>query len=55
MKALLPTDPAPAVRVADALDVTPGDDELLVQVEAISVNRGETFRLEDAGPGWRPG
>jgi NADPH:quinone reductase-like Zn-dependent oxidoreductase len=55
MKALLPSDPAPAVRLADALDVTPGDDELLVQVEAISVNRGETFRLEDAGPGWRPG
>lgn len=55
MLALFPTDPAPAVRIADEVDVTPGDDELLVQVEAISVNRGETFQLEAARPGWRPG
>jgi len=55
MKALLPTGPAPAVHIAEDLDVSPGDDELLVQVEAISVNRGETFQLEAARPGWRPG
>jgi NADPH:quinone reductase-like Zn-dependent oxidoreductase len=55
MKALVPTDPAPAVRIADRLEVAPGDDELLVQVEAISVNRGETFQLEATRPGWRPG
>jgi NADPH:quinone reductase-like Zn-dependent oxidoreductase len=55
MKVLTPTEPAPAVRIAEAGDVTPGDHELLVQVEAISVNRGETFQLEAACPGWRPG
>jgi NADPH:quinone reductase-like Zn-dependent oxidoreductase len=29
--------------------------QVLVQVDAISVNRGETFQLEAPRPGWRPG
>jgi NADPH:quinone reductase-like Zn-dependent oxidoreductase len=55
MKALVPSSPAPAVRIADEPEVTPAYDELLLQVEAVSLNRGETFQLEAARPGWRPG
>lgn len=55
MKALLPTDPAPSVRISEAHLAAPDVGELLVEVEAISVNRGETFQLEAARPGWRPG
>jgi NADPH:quinone reductase-like Zn-dependent oxidoreductase len=55
MKALAPADPAPAVRIVEDDDVSPGPDELLVRVEAFSVNRGETFQLETPRPGWRPG
>lgn len=55
MKALVPTQPAPAVRLVDEPDVVPSAGELLVRVDAISVNRGETFQLEAAAPGWRPG
>lgn len=55
MKALVPIDPAPAVQLCDEDDVVPTAGELLVGVEAISVNRGETFQLEAAQPGWRPG
>jgi NADPH:quinone reductase-like Zn-dependent oxidoreductase len=55
MKALVPTDPAPAVRIVEDEDVSPAADELLMRVEAFSINRGETFQLEDPRPGWRPG
>jgi NADPH:quinone reductase-like Zn-dependent oxidoreductase len=55
MQALIPSEPAPSVRLADAADVTADGDELVVQVEAISVNRGETLQLESVRPGWRPG
>ncbi|MBB3676812.1 zinc-binding dehydrogenase [Modestobacter versicolor] len=33
----------------------PGPSEVVVQVAAYSVNRGETFLLEAPRPGWRPG
>ncbi|MET9076505.1 zinc-binding dehydrogenase [Streptomyces sp. NPDC004232] len=56
MKAFVPTgDPAEPVVLADVAEPTPRPDEALVRVEAFSVNRGETFKLEEPRPGDRPG
>ncbi|NUR03796.1 MAG: zinc-binding dehydrogenase [Streptomyces sp.] len=56
MKALVPTgDPAEPVVFADVPEPTPGPDEALVKVEAFSINRGETFKLERPAAGDRPG
>ncbi|GAA3219333.1 zinc-binding dehydrogenase [Nonomuraea helvata] len=56
MKALIPTgDPAEPVVLADVPEPTPRPDEVLVKVEAFSINRGETFKLENPAPGDRPG
>ncbi|MFF5534667.1 zinc-binding dehydrogenase [Streptomyces cinerochromogenes] len=56
MKAFVPTgDPAEPVVLADVPEPTPGPGEALVKVEAFSVNRGETFKLEKPAPGDRPG
>ncbi|MGW3209592.1 zinc-binding dehydrogenase [Streptomyces sp. NPDC001135] len=56
MKAFVPTgDPAEPVVLADVAEPTPRPDEALVKVEAFSVNRGETFRLERPASGDRPG
>lgn len=56
MKALLPTgDPAEPVTLADVPEPTPRPNETLVKVEAFSINRGETFKLENPAPGDRPG
>lgn len=54
MRAMVP-DGAGSVLVADVSDPVPGDDQVLVQVEAFSINRGETFLLDRPVPGWRPG
>lgn len=40
---------------AEVADPSPDDGEILIEVEAFSVNRGETFLLETPRPGWRPG
>ncbi|WP_246236600.1 zinc-binding dehydrogenase [Actinomadura chibensis] len=56
MKALVPTgDPDEPVTLAEVADPEPGDGEALVKVEAFSINRGETFKLERPRPGDRPG
>ncbi|MGW2425510.1 zinc-binding dehydrogenase [Streptomyces sp. NPDC001709] len=56
MKGFVPTgDPAEPVVLADVAEPTPRPCEALVKVEAFSVNRGETFKLEKPVPGERPG
>jgi NADPH2:quinone reductase len=54
--ALVPTDGCdPLVRLDEVPDPSPAADETLIEVEAFSINRGETFLLERPRPGWRPG
>jgi NADPH:quinone reductase len=56
MKALVATGkPDALVALADVDQPAPQPDEVLVEVQAFSVNRGETFLLEDPPAGWRPG
>ncbi|WP_438292919.1 zinc-binding dehydrogenase [Streptomyces sp. HUAS TT7] len=62
MKALLPGSPDDTdkpVVLGEAPEPAPADGELVVSVEAYSVNRGETFQLDGqldrTWPGWRPG
>uniref|UniRef100_A0AAU2V6F5 Zinc-binding dehydrogenase n=1 Tax=Streptomyces sp. NBC_00003 TaxID=2903608 RepID=A0AAU2V6F5_9ACTN len=62
MKALLPGSPDDATKpviLGEAPEPAPADDELVISVEAYSVNRGETFQLDGqldrTWPGWRPG
>lgn len=62
MRALLPAsgpDPEAAVVLGEAAEPEPTEDEIVLAVEAFSVNRGETFQLDGQldrrWPGWRPG
>ncbi len=56
MFALLPTDGSdPLVELDEVPEPPTARDEALIQVEAFSINRGETFLLERPGRGWRPG
>jgi NADPH:quinone reductase len=43
------------VRLSEVDEVSPAAGEAVIAVEAFSVNRGETFMLEDPPAGWRPG
>jgi NADPH:quinone reductase len=54
MKSFVP-DGNGQVRMTDVDEVGPAPGEAVVAVEAFSVNRGETFLLEDPPAGWRPG
>lgn len=54
MRAMVP-DGSGSVVQANVPDPTLRDDEVLVRVEAFSINRGETFLLDRPTPGWRPG
>lgn len=56
MRAWIPTaDPDSPIAIAEVDPPTPASHEVVLQVEAFSVNRGETFLLESPQPGWRPG
>lgn len=57
MRALIPTgDPQNLVAMAvDVEEPNPTADQVVIEVEAFSINRGETFLLRTPQPGWRPG
>ena len=56
MKALIPTGNLnEMVRLADVDEPQPAADEIVIAVEAFSINRGETFQLESPQRCWRPG
>ncbi|WP_028937462.1 zinc-binding dehydrogenase [Pseudonocardia spinosispora] len=56
MRAWLPTGRASdPIELAEIDRPTPGPGELLVEVRAYSINRGETILLGNPRPGWRPG
>jgi NADPH:quinone reductase-like Zn-dependent oxidoreductase len=54
MKAMV-ADGSGSVRLAEVDEPRAAPDEAIVEVEAYSVNRGETFLLEHPRDGWRPG
>jgi NADPH:quinone reductase-like Zn-dependent oxidoreductase len=53
MQALVPANGV--VTFDQVPEPKPVPDEVLVRVEAFSLNRGETFLLDRPRPGWRPG
>jgi len=56
MKAFVPSQAAEARTELAEVDVpVPEPGQALIEVEAYSVNRGETFLLEHPRPAWRPG
>jgi len=57
MQALVPTGrEGKLVSLAgDVAEPAPQPDEVVIAVEAFSINRGETFLLEAPKTGWRPG
>ena len=56
MKALVASPGAEAsIDLVDVDDPAPKQDEVLVDVRAVSLNRGEVHRLRDSEAGWRPG
>jgi len=55
MKAIIPASGPDMVSFGDVCQPHPAAGEALVRVEAFSVNRGETFLLEEPPAGWRPG
>lgn len=54
MRAVVPVDTG-RIGFADVDDVRPSADEMVIEVAAFSINRGETFQLERPQDGWRPG
>jgi NADPH:quinone reductase-like Zn-dependent oxidoreductase len=56
MQALVPDPHARGrVRMAQVPAPTAGDGEVVIDVRALSINRGETFQLQRPAAGWRPG
>lgn len=54
MRALV-SDGARSASMSEVGDPEPGQGQVLVAVESVSINRGETFQLENPPTGWRPG
>jgi NADPH:quinone reductase-like Zn-dependent oxidoreductase len=54
MKSFVP-DGDGQVRLSDVEEVSPAAAQAVIEVESFSVNRGETFLLENPPDGWRPG
>jgi NADPH:quinone reductase-like Zn-dependent oxidoreductase len=54
MQAMIPTGDG-SVELGKVDEPAPAEHEVVVRVDAYSVNRGETFLLESPHPGWRPG
>lgn len=54
MRAVIP-DGSGSIAWSDVPEPAIGRHDVLVSVEAFSVNRGETFLLDAPPPGWRPG
>ncbi|MGW0452767.1 zinc-binding dehydrogenase [Gordonia sputi] len=54
MRALI-SDDAGSVTIGYVEEPTHGQRQALIEVQAISINRGETFLLEAPAPRWRPG
>jgi len=54
MRAMVP-DGRGSVRLDQVPEPEPAASEALISVSAYSVNRGETFQLEDPPAAWRPG
>lgn len=48
-------DGTAAVEIVEVEDPRPGDNEAVVEVAAVAVNRGELRLLAARDPGWRPG
>ena len=56
MRALVADSSAPGrIALRDVPEPVPGPDEVLVEVRAFSINRGELRMLGTAADGWRPG
>lgn len=56
MQAIVPDPEAPGrVRMDQVEAPRAGDGEVVVDVRALSINRGEAFQLERPAVGWRPG
>lgn len=56
MPAFVPSsDAVGQIELAEVRLPEPGPDQLVLAVEAYSVNRGETYLLKEPRPGWRPG
>lgn len=55
MRALVPTGDDRLVELADVDAPKPASGEVVIDVEAFSVNRGELFLLAEPRPNWRPG
>ena len=55
MRALVPTNDERFVQMAEVDEPSVADGQVLIEVEAFSINRGELTLLESGRPNWRPG
>jgi NADPH:quinone reductase len=55
MRALVPTNDERLVEMAEVAEPKAADGDIIIGVEAFSVNRGELFLLAEPRPNWRPG